>query len=190
MSSNGSPALSDDIDSTSCSNPSNSFYASFKIYINKFSSGGSDDKQNCKTSQKKSSDSATKSKKSGSSGRSGSSSPNKIVRIEQIECDDSDEVFFNTLHEPSSCQKNEAADVRIKVDPPSLSSRGPTPDPDIDSNRSQREISPVFYLEPDDWSDDVMPKPVALTSPTRALSPCGCGKTHNNNNHNLNICCF
>ena len=39
--------------------------------------------------------------------------------------------------------------------------------------------SPVFYLEPDDWSEEVMPKPV-LTSPTRALSPCGCGKTHNN----------
>ena len=49
--------------------------------------------------------------------------------------------------------------------------------------RSQRENSPVFYLEPDDWSEDVVPK--TMTSPTRALSPCGCGKTHKDHTHHM-----
>jgi hypothetical protein len=233
MSSNGSQSsMSDNINLTSLSpepNPSNSFYASFKIYINKFSSGSGSpgsEKQNSnfdKTSPKKSDTNAkTKSKHSCDSSSSGgsSSSPTKIVRIEQIECDENsefvdsgfvkttcdetdDEVFLDAIHEPSTDGQQD--DFQIKVHPPSADiSRGPTPETEMasaKSSRSQRENrenSPVFYLEPDDWSDEVMPRPgvltsptralspcgpSVLTSPTRALSPCGCGKTYCNNSH-------
>ena len=234
MSSNESQSsMSDNINLTSLSpepNPSNSFYASFKIYINKFSSGSGSpgsEKHNSnfgKTSSKKSDTNAgkTKSKHSyGSSGSGSSSSPTKIVRIEQIECDDEnsefvdsgfvktcdetdDDVFLDAIHEPST-GNGQQDDFQIKVHPPSVvSSRGPTPETEMDSansrrsQRENRENSPVFYLEPDDWSDEVMPRPgvltsptralspcgpSVLTSPTRALSPCGCGKTHCNNSH-------
>ena len=227
MSSNGSQSsMSDNINLTSLSpepNPSNSFYASFKIYINKFSSGSGSpgsEKHNSnsgKTSPKKSdTNSKTKSNRScGSSSGGSSCSPTKIVRIEQIECDDEnsefvdsgfvktcdetdDDVFLDAIHEPSTDGQKD--DCQIKVHPPSaVSSRGPTPETEMANSRSQRENrenSPVFYLEPDDWSDEVMPRPgvltsptralspcgpSVLTSPTRALSPCGCGKTHCNN---------
>ena len=234
MSSNESQSsMSDNINLTSLSpepNPSNSFYASFKIYINKFSSGSGgspgSEKHNSnfgKTSPKKSDTNAgkTKSKHSYGSGGSGSSSsPTKIVRIEQIECDENsefvdsgfvktcdetdDDVFLDAIHEPST-GNGQQDDFQIKVHPPSVvSSRGPTPETELDSansrrsQRENRENSPVFYLEPDDWSDEVMPRPgvltsptralspcgpSVLTSPTRALSPCGCGKTHCNNSH-------
>ena len=228
MSSNGSQSsTSDNINLTSLSpepNPSNSFYASFKIYINKFSSGSGSpgsEKHNSnsgKTSPKKS-DTNAKTKSKHSCGSSGSgSSPTKIVRIEQIECDENsvfvdsgfvktcdetdDDVFLDAIHEPSIDGQQD--DFQIKVHPPSaVSSRGPTPETEMDSansrsQRENRENSPVFYLEPDDWSDEVMPRPGVLTSPTRALSPCGpgvltsptralspcgCGKTHSNNSH-------
>ena len=130
MSSNESQSsMSDNINLTSLSpepNPSNSFYASFKIYINKFSSGSGgspgSEKHNSnfgKTSPKKSDTNAGKTKSKHSCGSSGSSSsPTKIVRIEQIECDensefvdsgfvktcdetDNEDVFLDAIHEPS-----------------------------------------------------------------------------------------
>ena len=234
MSSNGSQSsMSDNINLTSLSpepNPSNSFYASFKIYINKFSGSSGSEKHNSnsgKTSPKKLDTNASKTKSKHSCGSSGGSScsPTKIVRIEQIECDENSEFvesgnsefvdsgFVKTCDETdddvfvdaNSCTDGQQDDFQIKVHPPSVvSSRGPTPETEMDSansrrsQRENRENSPVFYLEPDDWSDEVMPRPGVLTSPTRALSPCGpnvltsptralspcgCGKTHCNNSH-------
>ena len=230
MSSNGSQSsMSDNINLTSLSpepNPSNSFYASFKIYINKFSGSSGSEKYNSnsgKTSPKKSDTNASKTKSKHSCGSSGGSScsPTKIVRIEQIECDENSEFvesgksefvdsgFVKTCDETdddvfvdaNSCTDGQQDDFQIKVHPPSADiSRGPTPETEMDrkSQRENRENSPVFYLEPDDWSDEVMPRPgvltsptralspcgpSVLTSPTRALSPCGCGKTHCNNSH-------
>ena len=74
-------------------------------------------------------------------------------------------MFFET-------QKTQNVEVQIKVDPP------PTSAPSL---RHFRENSPVFYLEPDDWPEDTTPPMV--TSPTRALSPCGCGKSHTGHAH-------
>ena len=50
----------------------------------------------------------------------------------------------------------------------------PTPPPPEPQPVKSREQSPVFYMEPDDWNT----KPIVTSSPTRALSPCGCGKAH------------
>ena len=128
------------------SNSSNSFYASFKIYINRFSGAT----QNQVQQQQK----VVKNQPTNSS---------KIVRIERIECDaEPEEVFFES-------QKTQNVEVQIKVDPPPVKT-------EITPPRFSRENSPVFYLEPDDWPEDKTPPMV--TSPTRALSPCGCGKIH------------
>lgn len=150
-------------------NASNSFYASFKIYINRFSGGGSQtSKAQPKTTLSSASSSSSAannacSTKSKLPTSSVSQQKSQIVRIERIECDeDTDEVFFET---PQNVE------VHIKVDPPKSSA-------EADCHRL-RENSPVFYLEPDDWSDEVVPK--VVTSPTRALSPCGCGKSHSVN---------
>lgn len=136
------------------SNPNNSFYASFKIYINKFSS---------QTKAQQKSELQTSAAKTNNAANPvlAPLKQSKIVRIERIECNE-DEVF---LENPQNVE------VHIKVDPPSKISPPPQP-------RKNRENSPVFYLEPDDWCEDVIPK--VLTSPTRALSPCGCGKAHKN----------
>ena len=130
---------------SSLNNSSNSFYASFKIYINKFSGGGGSNPQQAQQQPKPI-----------------LRNPNsKIVRIERIECvdDSEDSVFF----EPTTQTQN--VEVQIKVDPPPSKPDHPN-----------KENSPVFYLEPDDWPEDKSPPMV--TSPTRALSPCGCGKSH------------
>ena len=183
--------MSDNINLTSLSpepNPSNSFYASFKIYINKFSGSSGSEKHNSnsgKTSPKKLDTNASKTKSKHSCGSSGGSScsPTKIVRIEQIECDENSEFvesgnsefvdsgFVKTCDETdddvfvdaNSCTDGQQDDFQIKVHPPSADiSRGPTPETEMDrkSQRENRENSPVFYLEPDDWSDEVMPSQV------------------------------
>lgn len=152
-------------------NASNSFYASFKIYINRFS-GSSSQTSKAQPPPPKSTTSAstglasannaysTKSKGLPTpSSTTPSSQKSQIVRIERIECDEDDEVF---LENPQNVE------VHIKVEPPKSS----------EQSRLTRENSPVFYLEPDDWSDEVAVVPKVVTSPTRALSPCGCGKSH------------
>ena len=85
----------------------------------------------------------------------------------KLECDaEPEDVFFET-------QKTQNVEVQIKVDPPPVTT--------APSLRHFRENSPVFYLEPDDWPEDTTPPMV--TSPTRALSPCGCGKSHTSHAH-------
>ena len=81
---------------------SNSFYASFKIYINKLQSVQK--QQQHKQPQ--------------------------IVRIERIDIGEDDEVFLDT---PQNVE------VQIKVDPP--------------PPKAVKENSPVFYLEPEDWTE-------------------------------------
>ena len=144
-------------------NSNNSFYASFKIYINKFSGAGS--------SSTAAGSSATTGNSTQSQPKPILRNPNKIVRIERIECvDEEDSVFF----EPTKTTQN--VEVQIKVDPPQSNTSQSNP-----SNsgllRNNRENSPVFYLEPDDWHAENKTPPM-VTSPTRALSPCGCGKSH------------
>ena len=65
--------------------------------------------------------------------------------------DEDDEVFL---------ENSQNVEVQIKVDPPSGSVSNST----NSSKKASRESSPVFYLEPDDWSDDI---PKVVTSPTR-----------------------
>lgn len=116
-------------DSQPLGNSSNSFYASFKIYINKINS------------QKKSS----------------SENPQpQILRIEQIDCEQDDEVFL------AEDDLGANVEVQIKVEPPEA-------EPGF-----KKESSPVFYLEPENWSD------LEVATPPRGPSPCGCGKAHPN----------
>ena len=134
MSSSNDCESSDKIESSTSvgSNANNSFYASFKIYINKFSGGSSGSLSSTsgqvRTSPKKSPETTSKFYKQSSH------SPTKIVRIERIECDENDceEVFFDS-NEPrngESGKSQQNTDVQIKVDPPSISSRGATPETD------------------------------------------------------------
>ena len=139
MSSSNDCESSDKIESSTSvgSNANNSFYASFKIYINKFSGGSSGSLSSTsgqvRTSPKKSPETTSKFYKPSSH------SPTKIVRIERIECDENDceEVFFDSDNSkvprnPGEGQypQQNADQVQIKVDPPSVSSRGATPDTD------------------------------------------------------------
>ena len=101
----------------------NSFYASFKIYINKLQSV---QKQQQQQNQP------------------------QVVRIEQIESSEEDEenVFLDT---PQNVE------VQIKVDPPQ---QHQTPK----VTTSSKENSPVFYLEPEDWTE--------IEEATQKISPC------------------
>ena len=103
----------------------NSFYASFKIYINKLQSV---QKQQQQQNQP------------------------QVVRIEQIESSEEDEenVFLDT---PQNVE------VQIKVDPPQQHQHQT---PKVTS--SSKENSPVFYLEPEDWTE--------IEEATQKISPC------------------
>ena len=104
----------------------NSFYASFKIYINKLQSV---QKQQQQQNQP------------------------QVVRIEQIESSEEDEenVFLDT---PQNVE------VQIKVDPPQQQQHQT---PKVTSS-SSKENSPVFYLEPEDWTE--------IEEATQKISPC------------------
>ena len=119
MSSNGSSDINSS--STSVSNASNSFYASFKIYINKFSGGTTGaGQQNDKTSpaatptnkSDQMTNNAATNFKQQNSYYSASSSPTKIVRIERIECDDDDcnddNVFLDNYEENEQIEQSPA----------------------------------------------------------------------------------
>ena len=154
--------------SNSNDNSNNSFYASFKIYINKFSGAGI---TAAAGSSATTTGNSTQSQPQNNQPKPILRNPNKIVRIERIECvDEEDSVFF----EPTKTTQN--VEVQIKVDPPAQSTTSQSTS-NSSLLRSNRENSPVFYLEPDDWHAENQTPPM-VTSPTRALSPCGCGKSH------------
>ena len=110
----------------------NSFYASFKIYINKLQSVQKQQQQPQQQNHQ---------------------NQPQIVRIEQIQSsfeeDDEENVFLDT---PQNVE------VQIKVDPPQ---QHQTPK----VTTSSKENSPVFYLEPEDWTE--------IEEATQKISPCG-----------------
>ena len=112
----------------------NSFYASFKIYINKLQSVQKQQQQPQQQNHQ---------------------NQPQIVRIEQIQSsfeeDDEENVFLDT---PQNVE------VQIKVDPPQQQQHQT---PKVTSS-SSKENSPVFYLEPEDWTE--------IEEATQKISPC------------------
>ena len=117
----------------------NSFYASFKIYINKLQSVQKQQQQPQQQNHQ---------------------NQPQIVRIEQIQSsfeeDEEENVFLDT---PQNVE------VQIKVDPPQQQHQTPK------VTTSSKENSPVFYLEPEDWTE--------IEEATQKISPCcgGAGKS-------------
>ena len=144
---------------TSGEGSSQSFYASFKIYINRLSGrlsespGRDDTSHSCDVTQKQ-----------------------VVVRIEELERDhrsadddddDDDEVFTATTSEPDpkpDVQLPLQEDVKTHlVIPPKPSGLPPN------LGREVREESPVFYLDPVDWVRVEGSSPIPVPLPSTAL---------------------
>ena len=149
-------------------NTSNSFYASFKIYISKLGTASNSSASGSKAPSSKGGSSA---KNQQANQAKNGHNTSKIVRIEQIESNDEEQQLENPQN----------VEVHIKVDPPNINtSENSTRENSTRENSTRenvtrvktRENSPVFYLEPDDWCEEVVPRMV--TSPTRAVQTNHC----------------
>ena len=134
-------AIRERCDSTGSSTAGQSFYASFKIYINRLSGRFGEDS------------SRVLSRGGEDVSSSGEASPRVVVRIEKLgggrnhsdDSDGDDDVFAGTPRSPRKdvpvVEKKEPETVRHTPPRPIAAGLG----------RDDREESPVFYLDPVDW---------------------------------------
>ena len=176
------------------SSPSQSFYASFKIYINRLSGRFNDE-------------AARVSVRSGDDQASACQEPRVVVRIEELgnrdrsdDSDDSDDEDGGEDDDDEVFEKTETRSAETQPETekprPEVSRVSPPKPISVAVTRDEREESPVFYLDPADWvrvegssplpvvlpvvAQEPVPIPEVTISPTRRKSSTSMAAMQNN----------